>query len=152
MFFADRRAAIQEMLRVLVPGRCLAVAVWDSLDSSPGYDALVRLLEHMFGPDAAEALRAPFALGDRHTLASLFAGAGVPSAVIKTHAGVVRFPSIEAWIHTDVKGWTPLGDRLDDAQFARLVAESERDLAPFVTTAGTVEFPIHAHIITTRKV
>lgn len=33
MFFTDRRQALREMLRVLVPGGRLAVAVWDSLEN-----------------------------------------------------------------------------------------------------------------------
>jgi ubiquinone/menaquinone biosynthesis C-methylase UbiE len=37
MFFADRPAAIGEMLRVLKPGGALAFALWDTLENSPAY-------------------------------------------------------------------------------------------------------------------
>ncbi|NNF27930.1 MAG: methyltransferase domain-containing protein, partial [Gemmatimonadetes bacterium] len=37
MFFTDRAAAVDEMLRVLVPDGRLAIAVWDSLEQTPAY-------------------------------------------------------------------------------------------------------------------
>src|SRR5262245_33654431 len=72
MFFRDRRQAVREMLRVLVPGGRLTVAVWDSLDNIPAYAAEVALLEQVAGRQAADALRAPFVLGDRKEMARLF--------------------------------------------------------------------------------
>ena len=36
MFFEDRRRAIAEMWRVLRPEGRLVVAVWDSLENTPG--------------------------------------------------------------------------------------------------------------------
>jgi ubiquinone/menaquinone biosynthesis C-methylase UbiE len=43
MFFSDRHQAIREMLRVLVPGGRMIVAVWDSLTNTPAYAADVAL-------------------------------------------------------------------------------------------------------------
>lgn len=60
MFFSDRRKALAEALRVLVPSGRLAVAVWDSLDNITAYAAEVALLERFAGQPAADALRAPF--------------------------------------------------------------------------------------------
>lgn len=59
MFFDDRRKAIGEMWRVLRPGGHLAVAVWDTLDHTPGYRALAALLARLFGQQVAEELEAP---------------------------------------------------------------------------------------------
>src|SRR5262245_46335583 len=72
MFFTDRRQALREMLRVLAPGGRLAVAVWDSLGNIPAFACVVALLEQTAGRQAADALRAPFALGDRQELGALF--------------------------------------------------------------------------------
>ena len=150
MFFADRRAALQEMMRVLRPGGRLAVAVWDALDNSPGYAAMTRLLQRLFGNAVADALRAPFALGDTHLLRRTFMEAGISNVDIATHAGTARFPSIRSWVQTDVKGWT-LADRLDDTQFALLLAEAERALQPYAANDGTVAFDAPAHIVSALK-
>jgi ubiquinone/menaquinone biosynthesis C-methylase UbiE len=150
MFFEDRSAALSEMRRVLRPGGHLTVAVWDSLENTPGYAAMVELLQRLFGDEVANALRAPFNLGETSRLQSLFTGAGIPNANISTVEGTARFPSLEAWVTTDIKGWT-LADMIDEDQFQHLLTEAETILHPFVTPAGTVRFSSPAHIVTAVK-
>jgi SAM-dependent methyltransferase len=150
MFFQDRARAIGEMLRVLRPGGRLAVAVWDSLDRTPAYRAFVGLLDRLFGAGTAEALRSPFVLGDTDGLRALFRDGGAPDVQIVTHEGKGRFPSIESWVFTDVKGWTA-ADLIDEAGYRRLLAEAERELRAFVAPDGTATFAMPAHIVTTTK-
>ena len=146
MFFEDRQAALAEMKRVVRPGGHLAVAVWDSLENTPAYATVTDLLQRLFGDEAANALRAPFNLGDTALLQSLFTEADIPNVTITTIEGTARFASIEAWVTTDVKGWT-LADMIDDDQFHQLLTEAETALQPFVTPAGNVAFTSPAHII-----
>lgn len=150
MFFEDRRQAIREMVRVLQPGGRLAVAVWDRLDHTPGYAAMASLLQHLFGEDAAASLYTPYALGDTTRLRSLFTGTGAADVTVTTHKGTARFPSIQSWVYTDVKGWTA-SDLIDDNGFEQLVAEAERELQRFVAADGTVSFSAPAHIVTATK-
>ncbi|HSS66182.1 MAG TPA: methyltransferase domain-containing protein [Gammaproteobacteria bacterium] len=150
MFFTDRRAAIREMLRVLRPGGRLAVAVWDRVENSPGYAAVTGLLQRLFGDEAANALRAPFNLGDEQALRSEFANAGISGLEIMTRAGTARFSSIKDWMYTDVKGWT-LADMIDDAQFDRLLKEAEVALKEFVDADGNATFAAPAHIVSVTK-
>lgn len=150
MFFEDGAAAIGEMLRVVKPGGRLAVAVWDSLDNTPGYAALVKLLQRLFGDEAANSLRAPFILGDVDHLLSIFKKAGVQDVNFTTHQGTARFPSLQAWMYTEIKGWV-LADKLDDTQFALLLREAEQALSPFVSAEGSVVFRSPAHIITLTR-
>jgi SAM-dependent methyltransferase len=150
MFFDDRVAALKDMMRVLKPNGRLVVAVWDRLERSPGYAAVTALLERLFDDRIADAMRAPFVLGETDELRSLFASAGIEDARISSQDGTARFPSIEAWVHTDVKGWT-LADLIDDEQYERLQAESLRALAPFRQDDGTVAFAAPAHLVTAVK-
>ncbi|MDQ3623012.1 MAG: class I SAM-dependent methyltransferase [Verrucomicrobiota bacterium] len=147
MFFEDPRAALQEMWRVLRPTGRLAVAVWDSVESSPGYAALTRLVLRLFGSQAADALRAPFKMGDARLLSSLFAEAGIAGAQVTKHAGTARFPSLQSWLFTEIKGWV-LAGVLDDAQFELLLRNAEETLESFVAADGTVAFDAPAVLIT----
>jgi len=149
MFFEDRAQAMAEMWRVLKPGGRLAVAVWDALDHSPGYAAMSALLQQLFGDKVADALRAPFVLGDPATLAALARQAGIP-AEVTTRRDVARFPSIEAWVHTDVKGWT-LADLIDDDQYQALQQAAPEALTRFVQADATVVFDSPAHIMSAVK-
>lgn len=150
MFFDDRAAAIREMRRVLRPGGRLVMAVWDSLENSPGYAAMAALLHRLFGEAAANAIRVPFVLGDVRELDALFRDAGIPDAQINTVNGTARFPSLGDWVYTEIKGWV-LADVLDDEQFARLREEAEQALSPFVTASGAVAFDAPAHLVTAVK-
>lgn len=150
MFFEDRRAALREMIRVLRPGGRMAVAVWDALGHSPGYAAMTELLQLLFGDSAADALRAPFVLGDPIVLRTLFDEAGLPDAELTTQDGVARFPSIRSWVFTEIKGWT-LADRLDEAQFDLLLKEAERALRRFAAADGAVVFGTPVHIVTAGR-
>lgn len=150
MFFDDRQGALREMLRVLRSGGTLAVAVWDSLERTPGYAAMTALLNRLFGAEIAGALRAPYCLGDKDALGALFERAGAARIAIETLEGKARFPSIASWVRTDIKGWT-LADRIDDAQFSLLAAEAEIELRRFVVPGGTIEFAHPAHIVTAAK-
>jgi SAM-dependent methyltransferase len=152
MFFTDRRQALREMFRVLAPGGYLAVAVWDSLDNIPAFARLVALLEQTAGSRAADALRAPFALGDRQELASLFSEAGAPSAEITTHQGTAAFPSIRTLVEAELRGWLPvMGIILTEDQISGILQEAEHALSSYATTDGRVTFRLSAHLVSAKK-
>jgi ubiquinone/menaquinone biosynthesis C-methylase UbiE len=152
MFFQDRGTALREMMRVLAPGGRMAVAVWESLDNSEAYPREVALLERLAGQRAADALRAPFVLGDRAELNTLFEDAGVGSIEIATHRGTARFPSIRTMVEADVRGWLPvMGVVLTEEQIESILSEAEQALSEYVTPVGTVEFDSPAYIVTGMK-
>lgn len=109
------------------------------------------LLPRLFGEQAAEVFRARFVLGDVDPLLALFTDAGVAGAKVLTQDGMARFPFIESWVHTDIKGWT-LADVIDDAQYTDLLAAAEAEFTPFVHDDGRVVFSVPAHIVVATKV
>lgn len=152
MFFTDRSEALREMVRVLAPGGRMAVAVWDSLENTPAYSTEVALFERTAGPRAADALRAPYVLGDREELTKLFEDAGVGSVQIATRKGTARFPSIRSMVEADLRGWLPImGVVLREEQIQGILAEAESALSRYVTAEGKVVFDAPAHIITGAK-
>ncbi len=150
MFFEDRRAALAEMWRVLRPGGRLAVAVWDAAERSPGYARMIDLIERLFGPAVADALRAPFVLGEPATFAAEFAAAAYTGVRIETLPGTARFPSIDDWVRTDVKGWT-LAELIDDEDFERLRRAAGHEMRDFAGSGGAVAFDAPAHLAVAVK-
>jgi SAM-dependent methyltransferase len=153
MFFPDRAAALREMMRVLVPGGRLAVAVWASLADTPAYAAEVALVDRLAGRAAAGPLEAPFELGEATRLAELFTAAGISGAQIHFCHGLGRFPSIRTMIEADLRGWLPfIGIALDDELIAEILRQAEEMLPPFVTPdAGGVTFASPALLATAAK-
>jgi ubiquinone/menaquinone biosynthesis C-methylase UbiE len=149
MFFSDRSQALREMIRVLKPGARLAVAVWDSLEKSEAYPEEVELLQRIAGKAAADALRAPFVLGDNTELISLFEASGVESVGVETHTGTAHFPSIRTMVEADLRGWLPvMAVVLQEEQIDTILHEAEGVLAEYVTADGKVVFNSPAHIVT----
>ncbi len=151
MFFPDRTAAIREMARCTRSGGPIVAAVWDALERNGAYPLVVDLLERRAGPDAADALRAPFALGETDHLRRLFDEAGAPATSIDTEVGTARFPDVRTLVGAELRGWLPImGIVLDEELIERILTEAEEVLAHLVTADGEVVFDAPAHIITAR--
>lgn len=148
MFFPDREGAIREMLRCLRPGGLVAVAVWDSLEHSEAYPISVDLLERRAGAAAADALRAPFVLGDIAELKAMFENAGAVVVSIETQHGTASFPSVRAMVEADLRGWLPvMGVHLDDDLVRSILDEAEDALSVYTTPDGAMVFDAPAHIV-----
>ena len=151
MFFDDRPRALSEMMRVLKPGGRLAVAVCGAVERSPGYAALAKLLDRLFGEKVGNAFRAPFVLGDADDLGRIAKAAGIEGASVGERIGTVRFESIAELVATERACVWTLGGILDQGQFDLLLRESEQALRPFADTGGMVRFDMPALILTARK-
>ena len=152
MFFTDPSQALREMLRVLAPRGRLVVAVWDSLDGMPAYASEVALLQRSAGRQAADALRAPFVLGDRKHLAKLFSEVGAASAEMTTHHGTAQFPSVRTMVEADLRGWLPVvgGDDITEDQIRRILQEAERALSSYAAEDGRAVFQLSVHLVVAR--
>jgi ubiquinone/menaquinone biosynthesis C-methylase UbiE len=144
MFVDDRGQVLREVARILRPGGSVAVATWAAVTESPGYAAMVEVLDHVVGSHAADALRVPFCIGTADEVADLLSTTFEGVRVVRRE-GTARFDSIESWLHTDIRGWT-LADSIDDGTYDELLAAARSTLTPFVDGAGHVEFAAPALI------
>jgi ubiquinone/menaquinone biosynthesis C-methylase UbiE len=144
MFFTDTAAAFAEIARVTRPDGRVALAVWDQLESNTGYARLADLLERLFGPRAAQALQTPFRLGDASTLAEIAAG-DIADPRVTSHRGTARFESLDAWLHTEIRGWT-LADEIDDDGYKALLDAAGHELTDLVID-DAVAFEVSALIV-----
>lgn len=147
MFFDDPTEALREMWRVTRPGGTMGVAVWASLEETPGYAAMAGVLHELFGPEVARSIEVPYALGDPGKIRASFRDAGLDDIKFRTMEGEANFPSIGEWIHTDIKGWT-LADVIDDEGYERLRREAPAKLSRLVRSDGSVRFAAPAHLVT----
>lgn len=151
MFFDDRAKALAEMMRILTPGGCLAVAVCGAIDRSPGYATFARLLDRLFGEAVGDAFRAPFVLGDADVLRQIAAEAGLTDYAVEERSELVRFRTIDDLVSTERACVWTLGGILDDDQFERLRQECGECLRPFANGDGRVSFAMPALILTAGK-
>ncbi|MCU9850397.1 methyltransferase domain-containing protein [Defluviimonas sp. WL0024] len=149
MFFADRTAALREMARVTKPGGRIALLVWEVLDRTPAYDRLVPLVGEIAGPDAAAALAAPFSLGSIGDIKDEIDRAGLKLAEHGVLTGTARHASLDAWIDTEIGGWT-LSDMVSAEPLRRLKAAARHDLAAHIGANGRVAFPAPARLVMIR--
>ncbi len=152
MFFRDRHQALREMQRVLASGGRLAIAVWDSLSNLPAYATEVALLERTAGQAAADALRAPFVLGNKEDFAALLYESGITAVDIAVHTGTARFPSIRTMVEADLRGWLPVMDvQLAEDQILRILDEAEQVLGRYATADGRASFKLSILLATATK-
>ena len=104
MFFPEREKSLAEQWRVLAPGGRLAVSTWDAIEQTPVYVAMVGLIERYAGEEVAQALRAPFWLGNKTNLTNVISAAGIADFEIDTHAGTERFASVDEFVEIEIKG------------------------------------------------
>ena len=63
-------------------------------------------------------------MGDPDTLLGLDATA-LAEPTVTRHPGVARFETVDAWVHTEIRGWT-LADSIDDHGLATLLGTGAR--------------------------
>ncbi|HEX6336056.1 MAG TPA: methyltransferase domain-containing protein [Jiangellaceae bacterium] len=149
MFFPDRVAALREIARVTTAGGTVGLHVWAGLPAQAGYGPLTEIAARHAGPEAVNLLGSYWVLGDLDFMAQLAAAAGLRVHEARTRTGTARFASIDHLVETEVKS-TPLGERIDDDVYQRIVDDARDELRPFVTVTGAVQLPIAGHLITAR--
>ena len=148
-FFPDRRAALQEMWRVLVPGGRLALGVWRRLEYQPFYAALTAALEYYVSPEAASSLRAAFTLANADELRALLAGTGFHDIRIRIRSRLTRYPSLGEYVLGYLSG-TPMAGAvaaLPETTRTAMVEHVCTALRAYVDDDGMAA-PWEAHLVT----
>lgn len=148
-FFHNAEDAIKEMIRVVRPGKYIAVSVWNDREASPLYQAFKNLASKHLGEKLIEKLKSPFSW-DKQKLISLFLHPGIHFPEITTLKTRVHFSSIKAWMYAEIQGWFP-NDMVSDLALEAFIPIAEKELAKFVDPQRGVEFITSAHIATTVK-
>lgn len=155
MFVPSPMNAVREMLRVLKPGRKLALAVWHHADSNPFHYALSRVMDRYIespplAPDALDAFR--FAQPGK--LLTILEQAGVSGASERLLRFAINaaMPVEEFWklrIEMSEKLREKLS-KLSEEQMVEVKRESLASLGEFTTKHG-VSFPAEVLMLSGSK-
>lgn len=147
-FFPDRPAALAEMRRGLVPGGRVGIAVWASIDRSPGFAALADAVEEVLGAEPAANYRGgPWGLSDPEALAGLLRDAGFEGVRTVEWVTTGAFEGGAAqWVRTlAAAAVAPDVVALSEEGYAALVAATARHMAPY-TEDGVVRTPFTTNV------
>ncbi len=125
------------------------MSVWDDISRNPGSAALAGILERLAGPEAANALRAPFRIGDRDALERMATAAGIGEIDIETHAREAHYPRLQVVIDAELRGWLPImGVHLDAVLIDAIEDECRQRCRRFLEAGdGAFRSPTSAHIL-----
>jgi ubiquinone/menaquinone biosynthesis C-methylase UbiE len=157
-YVGDPLAGLREMARVLVPGGRVALALWRSIEHSPGYNLLVGSLRHHVGTEAAEIMLAPFASPGAEELRRMLAQAGFDDALVRIGVLAARFPSPREFVRRQVlasprDGLARLAEQAPagaEPLWEEVAQDMDGRLSPYVDDGGVV-LPMQTWLVTARR-
>ena len=150
MYFPDKAGAVREMWRVLSPSGRLAVAVWDSFDGNEASALSAEITREHVDKATAETLGTAYALGEEGVLPGIFDEAGVPDYRIERMDGTARFPSLDSYLETKLRGWT-LAESLSEATIDAISKDFHKRFVRYVEDDGSVCYPLVALVVYAQK-
>jgi ubiquinone/menaquinone biosynthesis C-methylase UbiE len=149
-FFPEPRQAVEDMTRVVRSGGVVAFQTYAGLDEQPAYGPFVATVARIAGDEATRLMGTYWSQGDLEELSSLLAAAGLEATAAHTTLGHVRFPSLDAFVHTEIQA-TPLASQIEAGTYSAIVSEARDALADHEQPDGSVVLPIRACFVAGRK-
>ncbi|MFP5371122.1 MAG: class I SAM-dependent methyltransferase, partial [Actinomycetes bacterium] len=149
MFFPDPVRALAEMRRVVRRDGTVAVQVWSGLDAQPAYRPLFDIIARHAGREAVDLVNTYFSLGDLDEIQARLVAADLRVTGTSTHLTVMRLPSVDAAVAVEVRS-TPLGQRITEEVYERILADTRTEFARFCDPAGALHLPIEGAVVTAR--
>jgi SAM-dependent methyltransferase len=151
-FFADRKAGLRHMARVLAPGGRMLLRVWRGLRHQPFYSALLNALDRHVRPGAGAPIAKAFSLADVEELRALVAGSGFCRLHLRITTNPLRYPSVEEYVLKYLSA-TPIAKdvaSLDEGRRTALLSDVKEALRPYVDDEGLCA-PMESYVISARK-
>jgi len=157
-FFSDRKAALQQVNRVLKHGGRIAIKTWRAIEEHPLYHAQASAETRHLEPLNVDgsSVFAPFSLHDSEELTRLFQESGYAEIQVTKHSQEVRFPSPDSFVANSEFAYAAVIPQFveNPAAFEVYVEKVKEELHPLLEQYQVGEeliFPMHAHIVTAYK-
>jgi ubiquinone/menaquinone biosynthesis C-methylase UbiE len=154
MFFADRKAALAEIHRVLAKGGRLFLSVWQSLDRHPFYKTLHAVVQARVGKSAVQDISS---IDDPAKLRTELSDASFGNVGIDPVSMTAQFPNPDGFLAAEIDvdaAAIPSMQKLDDSARQALVAAITEDMkTPLreATQDDRVVLPFHAFLVGAEK-
>jgi SAM-dependent methyltransferase len=145
-FFPDASRAVREMARVVAAGGRVALQTYAGLDEQPGYGPFVEAVVRHAGPQARALLSTYWSMGDVDELCRLVEDSGLEVKETRSLLGSVKFPSVDALVHTEIQA-TPLAEQISESAYRAVGEDARNVLARFVESSGAITLPLRARIV-----
>lgn len=150
MFFPDKVAAYREALRVLRPGGCFVLGVWDRIEENEFADVVTAAVAALFPGDPPGFLaRTPHGYHDAKRIEGELMAAGFARVSVETIARRSRAPGCRDPAIGYCQG-TPLRNEIEARDASRLGEATEAATAALGLRfgSGPIDGKIQAHVIT----
>ena len=115
------------------------VSVSGALEDSPVNLKFAELVERHAGERGRAVVEEVWTSGAPE-IAALFARAGIGTARLTTEHETTEYSSIEAFVETEVRGWPPLSELINDKTLSSLIDDARDELALPVSRDGPFRF------------
>ena len=128
-------AAVCEMARVVATGGHLALQTYAQLEEQPGYGPLVEAVVRHAGPEARTLLGTYWSMGDVDELCRLVEDSGLEVNETRSLVGSVKFPSVDALVHTEIQA-TPLAEQIGESAYRAVDEDARRGAVRRILRCG----------------